>query len=187
MPTKQQAIVAAGRIESRILRIRGHKVMLSSDLAALYGVETRALVQAVKRNRERFPEDFMVQLNTREFADLKSQIVISSWGGARRARPYAFTEQGVAMLSSVLRSRRAVRVNIEIMRAFVRLRYVLAVHKALAQKLDELEKKYKEHDAQFEAVFDAIRELMTPPPVTHPPNRISQRKRNAIQKDVNAH
>ncbi len=137
--------------------------MRSSDLAAFYGVEPRALVQAVKRNRERFPEDFMFQLSTRELADLKSQIVISSWGGARRARPYAFTEQGVAMLSSVLRSQRAVRVNIEIMRAFARLRHVLAVHKDLAQKLAELEKKYEKHNAQFKVVFDAIRELMAPP------------------------
>lgn len=160
MTTKTQAIVQAERIESRILLIRGHKVMLSSHLAALYGVEPRALVQAVKRNRERFPEDFMFQLSAREFADLKSQIVISSWGGARRARPYAFTEQGVAMLSSVLRSKRAVLVNIEIMRAFVRLRRMLASHRDLQRRLDELEKKY---DAKFKVVFDAIRELMAPP------------------------
>ena len=122
---KTTAILPAERIESQILLIRGHKVMLSSDLAALYGVEPRALVQAVKRNRERFPKDFMFQLNAREFAVLKSQIVISTWGGARRASPYAFTEQGVAMLSSVLRSKRAVLVNIQIMRTFVRLRRLL--------------------------------------------------------------
>jgi hypothetical protein len=108
----------------------------------------------------RFPQDFMFQLTEKEFSNLKSQIVISSWGGLRRARPYAFTEQGVAMLSSVLNSERAVKVNIEIMRAFVRLRQILASNKELAKRLDELEKKY---DSQFKVVFDAIRQLMTPP------------------------
>ncbi len=134
--------------------------MLSTDLAELYEVEPRVLVQAVKRNIDRFPKDFMFQLSEEEFENLKSQIVISSWGGPRRARPYAFTEQGVAMLSSVLRSKRAIQVNIEIMRAFVRMRQILASHKVLARKLAELEKK---HDAQFRVVFDAIRQLMTPP------------------------
>jgi len=157
---KITAILPAETIESQILLIRGHKVMLSSDLAALYGVEPRALVQAVKRNRERFPKDFMFQLSAREFAVLKSQIVISSWGGARRASPYAFTEQGVAMLSSVLRSKRAVLVNIQIMRTFVRLRRLLASHAELQRRLDDLEKKY---DKTFKVVFDAIRELMEPP------------------------
>ena len=114
-------IVPAERVEQSILFIRGQKVMLSTDLAKLYGVEPRELVQAVKRNLERFPKDFMFQLTGAEFINLKSQIVISSWGGARRAAPYAFTEQGVAMLSSVLRSPRAVQVNIEIMRAFIKL------------------------------------------------------------------
>ena len=152
--------VLAERIEQRIFRLRGQKVMLSPDLAQLYDVEPRALVQAVKRNLERFPVDFMFQLNGREFRSLKSQIVTSSWGGLRRATPYAFTEQGVAMLSSVLRSERAVRVNIEIMRAFVRMRQMLASHADLARKVAALEKKY---DAQFKVVFDAIRELMTPP------------------------
>jgi len=150
----------AERIESRIYLLRGHKVMLSPDLADLYEVEPRALVQAVKRNMERFPEDFMFQLSQEEFDSLKSQIVISSWGGLRRATPYAFTEQGVAMLSSVLRSKRAVMVNVEIMRAFVRLRQMLVAHADLARKLAALEKKY---DAQFKVVFDAIRELMAPP------------------------
>lgn len=133
--------------------------MLSADLAELYGVEPRVLVQAVKRNIERFPEDFMFHLTKEEFDNLKSQIVISSWGGLRRATPYAFTEQGVAMLSSVLKSKRAVLVNIEIMRAFVRLRQMLASNAELARKLDALEREY---DAQFKAVFDAIRQLMTP-------------------------
>jgi hypothetical protein len=148
------------RIEQAILVIRGHRVMLSSDLAMLYGVEPKVLVQAVKRNIERFPGDFMFQLTRDEWRNLKSQIVTSSWGGARRAPPYAFTEQGVAMLSSVLRSKRAVQVNVEIMRAFVRLRRILAENAGLARRLDELEKKY---DVQFKVVFDAIRKLMQPP------------------------
>jgi hypothetical protein len=134
--------------------------MLSHDLAELYEIDTRALVQAVGRNQERFPDDFAFQLSTSEASNLRSQIVISSWGGPRY-RPYAFTEQGVAMLSSVLRSPRAVQVNIEIMRAFVRLRQLLASHEDLARKLDALERKY---DAQFKVVFDAIRQLMAPPP-----------------------
>jgi hypothetical protein len=134
--------------------------MLSTHLAELYEVEPRVLVQAVKRNMERFPDDFMFQLNDQEFGNLKSQIVTSSWGGLRRAAPYAFTEQGVAMLSSVLHSARAIHVNIEIMRAFVRLRQMLVSNAELARKLATLERKY---DAQFKIVFDAIRELMTPP------------------------
>ena len=149
-------------VARRILLLRGQRVMLSIDLAALYEVEVRALIQAVKRNRGRFPEDFMFQLSNEEVAHLKSQIVISSpgWGGGRQA-PYAFTEQGVAMLSSVLRSPRAVAVNIEIMRAFVHLRQLLATHAELAQKLAELERKY---DTKFRVVFDAIRQLMEPVP-----------------------
>ncbi|OGI40611.1 MAG: hypothetical protein A2V91_00970 [Candidatus Muproteobacteria bacterium RBG_16_64_10] len=142
----KKAVVALERIENRIYLLRGQKAMLSPHLAELYGVEPRTLIQAVKRNRDRFPEDFMFQLNEAEFLNLKSQFVISSWGGSRRAAPYAFTEQGVAMLSSILRSKRAVRVNIEIMRAFVRLRRMLATNAGLARKLAILEKKY---DAQF--------------------------------------
>jgi hypothetical protein len=147
------------RIEQAILVVRGQRVMLSTDLAALYDVEPGALVQAVKRNMERFPEDFTFQLTPDEYRILKSQSVISSWGG-RRHPPYAFTEQGVAMLSSVLRSKRAVQVNVEIMRAFVRLRRILAENAGLARRLDELEKKY---DVQFKVVFDTIRQLMLPP------------------------
>lgn len=146
------------RIERSILLIRGHKVMLSSELAELYRVEARALIQAVKRNLNRFPDDFMFQLTMTEWKNLKSQTVISSWGGIR-VPPYAFTEQGVAMLSSVLNSDLAVQVNIEIIRAFVRLRQMLASNAALARKLKELEKKY---DAQFKVVFEAIQELMSP-------------------------
>jgi len=157
-----KAIVPLERIEGLILLIRGQKVMLDADLAALYGVETKALVQAVKRNIARFPEDFMFQLTKEEHASLRSQIVTSkpSGRGGRRYPPYAFTEQGVAMLSSVLRSPRAVQVNIQIMRTFVKLRRMLAAHEQLARKLAALERKY---DHQFKVVFDAIRELMTPP------------------------
>ena len=134
--------------------------MLDTDRAQLYGVPTKALVRAVKRNAKRFPADFMFQLDSKEGVDLRSQTgTSSSWGG-RRYLPYAFTEQGVAMLSSVLRSSQAVSVNVEIMRAFVRLRSVLAEHLDLARRVDELEAKY---DRQFKAVFDAIRALMTPP------------------------
>jgi hypothetical protein len=150
--------VQARQIEQAILLIRSHRVMLSPDLAVLYGVEPRAVVQAVKRNLARFPDDFVFQLTKEEWRILKSQSVISSWGGARAA-PYAFTEQGVAMLSSVLRSTRAVQVNVEIMRAFVRLRRILADNAGLARRLDELEKKY---DVQFKVVFDALRKLMQP-------------------------
>jgi hypothetical protein len=154
------AIIPIERIEKRIFLIRNQKVILSIDLAELYGVEPRVLVQAVKRNINRFPDDFMFQLTNQEFANLKSQFVTSSWGGLRRSMPYAFTEQGVAMLSSVLNSERAVQVNIAIMRAFVKLREMIVSHKDLAKQLNALEKKY---DAQFKVVFDAIRKLMTPP------------------------
>jgi hypothetical protein len=154
------SIIPTEFIENKIYFIRGEKVMLSIHLAELYDVEPRALVQAVKRNIERFPEDFMFQLTKEELDNLKSQIVISSWGGMRRATPYAFTEQGIAMLSSILHSKRAIEVNIQIMRAFVKLREMISSHKDLAKKLENLEKKY---DAQFKIVFDAIHQLMAPP------------------------
>lgn len=154
------AIVPVERIERAILVIRGHRVLLDADLALLYEVEVKVLNQAVKRNIERFPADFMFQLTKDEAEILRSQVVTSSSWGGRRYQPYAFTEQGVAMLSSVLRSPRAVQVNIEIMRAFVRLRQMLQQNADLARKLAALEKKY---DAQFKVVFDAIRQLMTPP------------------------
>jgi|SRR3989338_5527655 len=156
--TEKQALIVAAQIETQILLIRGQKVMLSVHLAALYEVEPRVLIQAVKRNIERFPEDFMFQLNAEEFANLKSQIVISSWGGARTA-PYAFTEQGVAMLSSVLRSSRAIQVNIAIMRTFVQLRQMLSSNAELSRKLVALEKNY---DIKFKAIFEAIHQLMAP-------------------------
>ena len=171
------------QVERRILVLRGHRVMLDYDLAGLYGVEARALNQAVKRNIERFPEDFMFQLTAEEAEGLQrlvsqsvtpspstkansSQTVTSSRKHRGKSyRPYAFTEQGVAMLSSVLRSSRAVQVNIAIMRAFVRLRELLLSNADLARKLEAIEKKY---DSQFKVVFDALRQLMTPP---DPPRR----------------
>ena len=154
------SVVPVERIERSILLIRGQKVMLDADLANLYQVETKVLVRAVKRSINRFPPDFMFQLTKVEFANLRCQFGTSSFWGGRRYAPYAFTEQGVAMLSSVLHSPRAIRVNIEIMRAFVRLRQMLASHADLARRLQDLEKEY---DAQFKVVFDAIRHLMTPP------------------------
>ncbi len=160
MMYKNVALVPAERIERSILLIRGHKVMLDTDLAALYGVETKQLVRAIKRNISRFPPDFMFQLSKDDFENLRCHFGTSSQWGGRRYPPYAFTEQGVAMLSSVLKSKRAVQVNIEIMRTFVRLRRILASHAELARKLDALEKKY---DAQFRVVFDAIRQLSSPP------------------------
>jgi phage regulator Rha-like protein len=167
-------IIPVEIIERKIYFIRGHKVMLDSDLAEMYAVATKVLLQAVKRNLSRFPGDFMFQLNYQEVAALRSQIVTSKAGrGGRRYPPYAFTEQGVAMLSSVLNSERAIEVNIQIMRAFVKLRELMATHKDLARKLDDMEKKY---DAQFKVVFDAIRELMTP---TEKPKRKIGFKREA--------
>lgn len=147
-------------VERRIYLIRGHRVMLDADLAEMYGVPTKALSQAVKRNIERFPEDFMFPLTVEENELLRSQIVTSNDGrGGRRYLPRVFTEQGVAMLSTALKSKRAIEVNITIMRAFVRLRELMSTHKDLALKLDEMEKKY---DRQFKVVFDAIRQLMSP-------------------------
>ena len=168
-------------IQSRILALREQRVMLDADLAQLYSVETRVLVQAVKRNLARFPEDFMFQLSAEEWAALRSQSVISNTEGrgGRRTAPYAFTEQGVAMLSTVLGSPRAIAVNIEIMRTFVRVRALAATHGDLAKRLAELEDKTEalamNHDTfsrntrnQLREVFDALRELMTPP---DPPKR----------------
>lgn len=147
-------------VEQNIYLIRNHKIMLDSDLAQLYGTETGALVRAVQRNRERFPEDFMFQLSEQEVSSLRYQIGISKSGrGGRRYLPYVFTEQGIAMLSGVLHSPRAIAVNIEIMRAFVRLRSLIETHAELAEKLNYLERRY---DHQFKVVFDAIRELMSP-------------------------
>lgn len=165
-------------IEHKIFLIRGHKVMLSNDLAELYQVEAKRMIQAVKRNKERFPEDFMFQLTWEELTSLRSQFVtldncasqprekqnMKRRGHHLKYLPYGFTEQGVAMLSSVLKSKRAVRVNIAIMRAFVKLREILSMHKELAQKLTGLEQKIERHDGEIGAIFQAIRQLMAPKP-----------------------
>jgi hypothetical protein len=167
-PVARKAVIVADPVVSgKIHLVRSRRVMLDSDLAALYQVETKAFNQAVKRNADRFPEDFMFRLTAEEARGirgriltdeeiLRSQIVTSSWGG-RRYEPLVFTEQGIAMLSSVLNSKRAIQVNITIMRAFVRLREIAATHKELLHKMAELEQRY---DQNFRAVFDAIRELM---------------------------
>jgi ORF6N domain len=157
------------RIESLIYIIREERVMLDQDLAALYEVETKALVQAVQRNIGRFPPDFMFQLSFQEFTALRSQIVTSKGRGGRRTAPYAFTEHGVAMLSSVLRSERAVEINIEIIRAFVKLRQLVASNAELTGRLNRLEQNY---DSQFKVVFDAIRQLMSEATPVPPKRRI---------------
>ena len=158
----QSGLIPVERIEQAIYFIRGEKVMLDRDLAALYGVETRSLKQAVRRNIARFPRDFMFVLSSSEFQNWRSQFVISnSERQGLRHPPMAFTEHGILMLSSVLNSKRAKQVNIEIMRAFVRLRQILASNVELSRRLDELESKY---DSQFKVVFDALRQLMTPAP-----------------------
>ncbi|KUG27032.1 hypothetical protein ASZ90_003117 [hydrocarbon metagenome] len=165
----KKEFITVETIENKILMIRGQRIMLDKDLAELYGVATRELNKAVSRNIDRFPNDFMFQLNRKEFNNLKFHFGTSSqpngkagWGGTRKL-PYAFTEQGVAMLSSVLRSGRAIKVNISIMRAFVKIREILSTHKELAQKLKELELKIESHDEQITAIFDAINQLLTPP------------------------
>jgi len=174
----KKSLIPTERIEHSILLIRGHKVMLDADLAALYGVTTFNLNKAVKRNLDRFPDDFTFQLTADEANALRFQIGMSKpkGRGGRRYLPFVFTEQGVAMLSSVLRSRRAVLVNIEIMRAFVRLRRMLASNEDLARKLDTLERKY---DAQFRVVFDAIRQLMAPPQAKRRPIGFIVKERKA--------
>ena len=158
----KKTLIPAERIERAILLIRGHKVLLDSDLALLYGVTIKRLNEQVRRNNKRFPADFMFRLTREESNSLRSQnaTLKPGRGQHRKYLPYVFTEQGVAMLSSVLNSDRAVQVNIEIMRTFVKLRRMLATHEDLARKLNALEKKY---DAQFRVVFDAIRQLMAPP------------------------
>ncbi len=163
MAASGSALISASQTEQSILLLLGHEVLLDSTLGNLYGAETRALVQAVQRNRVRFPTDFMFQFTNQEAANLKSQIVTSSWGG-RRKLPHVFTEQGVAMLSSVLRSRAAIAVNIEIMRAFVRLREMVATNKELSRKLDELESRVATHDQAIAGLITAIRELAAPAP-----------------------
>ena len=157
-----QHIIPVESIQQRIYLARGYKVMLDADLADLYGVTTGRLNEQVRRNKERFPEDFMFQLTAEEHAALRSQIAISKGRGGRRYAPLVFTEQGVAMLSSVLNSKRAVQVNILIMRAFVQLRELMATHKDLVQKLEELEEKVSAHHERITAIFEAVKELLTP-------------------------
>ncbi len=157
------SLIQPEQIEQAVLLIRGQRVMLDRDLAALYGVETGNLNKAVQRNADRFPTDFMFQLNDEETADLIFQFGRPRRHGGSRFNPYVFTQEGVAMLSSVLRSPRAVQVNIAIMRVFVRLRETLALHKDLAHKLAQLERKIEGHDTSIRTLFDAIRQLMTPP------------------------
>jgi len=160
---KNESLVPIEKITSKIYLIRKEKVMLDSDLAKLYGVETKVLVQAVKRNIDRFPQDFMFQLTTDQYKILRSQSVTSSWGG-RRYPPFVFTEQGVAMLSSVLKSKRAIKVNIAIMRAFVELRKFLYSNEKLAKKLTTLEQetkqKFEEQQKQITLIFEAIKQLV---------------------------
>jgi len=169
--TARTLAIPAELIEQRIFFIRGHKVMLDSDLASLYDVPTGALNRAVRRNLERFPEDFCFQLTDKEIEALRFQSGISKKAGrgGRRYLPYVFTEQGVAMLASVLNSPRAVQVSIGIVRVFVRLRTIIATHAELSRRLEELESMFEKHDSELQYVFEAIRELMAPEPV--PPKR----------------
>jgi hypothetical protein len=157
--TDKHSILPAMRIAKYILLVRGQKVMLDRDLAEIHRVETKALTRAVRRNIRRFPADFIFQLSAEEFQTLRSQLGASSWGG-RRYRPYVLTEHGAVMLASVLNTPTAINASIQVVRAFVRLREIIAVHKDLARKLENLEKKY---DSQFRVVFDAIRQLMSSP------------------------
>lgn len=166
------SIVPVERVVSTVLFVRGQKVILDQDLAALYDVETKVLLQAVKRNEDRFPADFMFQLTDDEYRRVKEYFEARTGRGGRRTPPYAFTEQGVAMLSGVLNSSRAIAVNIAIMRAFVKLRQLLSDNEKLARKLRAMEKKY---DGQFRIVFDAIREMMEPPEVEEKKSRIGFR------------
>jgi len=184
-------------IESKIFLIRGHKVMLDKDLALMYGVPTKRLNEQVSRNIKRFPEDFMFQLSLKELQSLRSQfatlnepvdkqrVIASNRGKHAKYMPCVFTEQGVAMLSSVLNSERAVQVNIIIMRAFVKLREFLSTHKELAHKLRELEGKFEKHDTEILMIFDAIRQLMAPPPEpSKPKDRISPVKCIEKQEEI---
>jgi hypothetical protein len=164
-----KAIVRMGRIEESIFLVRGQKIILDADLAVLYGVETKTLVRAVKRNRERFPPDFMFQLSKPEFHNLRCQSGTSRQWGGRRYAPYAFTEHGAIMAASVLNSERAVKASIFVVRAFVKLREMLAAHKELAMKLAELESRVQGHDEQIVALVETIRQLMEPPP--QPPRK----------------
>jgi len=189
----KQLPIPVERIEKAIFLIRGHKVMLDADLAELYGVTTKRLNEQVRRNLSRFPADFMFQLDAQEASALRSQFATSKKGrGGRRYLPYVFTEQGVAMLSSVLNSERAIEVNIAIMRVFVRLREMMATHKELALRLIELEERLEGHDEQIQNIFEAIRRLMTAPEparkkigfVNEPAAKYGRRKSGGARKQV---
>lgn len=185
MKNDSKTLIPIEIIERRICLIRGMKVMLDSDLAFLYKVPTKALNLAVKRNRNRFPSDFTFQLNNKESEFLRLQIETSKKGrGGRRYLPHAFTEQGVAMLSSVLKSERAVQVNIAIMRAFVKLREIMATHKDLARKIENLEKKYNKHDRDIQIVFQAIKQLIDPPAPKIPKEPMGFRDRSKDKKQT---
>ncbi len=172
MPKKKSvSLIPVQRIEKSILLIREQRVILDEDLAALYGVPTKRLNEQMKRNRERFPADFVFQLSKEEFVNLKSHFATASWGG-RRSPPYAFTEHGALMAANVLKSQRAIETSILVVRTFTRLREMLASHKDLARKLAALERNY---DAQFKIVFDAVRKLMEPPPEPKKKRRIGFR------------
>ena len=181
------------RLALMVHLIRGEKVMLDADLASLYGVQTKALNQAVQRNIDRFPWDFMFQISPEEKESLRSQFVTLKRGGHRKYLPYAFTEQGVAMLSSVLRSERAIEVNVAIMRTFVQLRRLMDSNALLAEKIEQLEKKYADHDQHFQIVFDAIKQLISSP--TKPGKEIgfhtiagrSQSTKNTKQRSIQDH
>ena len=180
--TNAQTIVPAERIEAKILLIRGQKVMLDADLAALYGVSTKRLNEQVRRNKDRFPDDFLFQLSAQETENLRSQFATSSAEhGGRRYRPYAFTEHGAVMLASVLNSKIAVEASIQVVRAFVRLRQMLATHKELAAKLAELESRLDAHDENITAVFEAIRQLMKTAGKTAKTNRFHGGKQGIVR------
>jgi hypothetical protein len=165
---KRAAIIPDEQVISKIYLIRGQKVMLDRDLAELYQVETRVLNQAVRRNKDRFPKDFMFQLTAQEFENLKSHFVTSSWGGVRKL-PFAFTEQGVAMLSGVLNSPVAIKVHIQIIRVFAKMRVLLLTHKDILLQLEKLEKKFEGHDEQIQLIFEYLKELLNPPQPTRNP------------------
>lgn len=163
-----KSLIPSEIIERKIYLIRGQKVMLDSELARLYRVTTGNLNKSVDRNLERFPEDFMFRLSKKEASNLMFQNGISSWGGKRKL-PRVFTEQGVCMLSGILKSKRAIHVNIAIMRVFVKIRYVLSTHKELVYKLRELEQKLSKHDTEIQTIFNVIKKLMSPTPITQKP------------------
>jgi len=169
-------------VATKIFEIRGKRVMLDVDLAALYGVSTKRLNEQVKRNMKRFPADFMYQLTSHEIAILRSQIATSRWGG-RRYLPYVFSQEGVAMLSSVLNSERAIHVNIQIMRAFVKLKEFLLTHKDLAIKIEALERKYADHDVKIQVIFDAIKKLLEKP-APEQPKPDEPKRRIGFHKDL---